>query len=280
MKVVENGATGGSGEPGDWTLTGSGPTPITGVTGDASITNAQVKVGSYDLSEAGTAVGYEAGTWSCDGGVLAGSTITLAEGEKVSCTIINTALAPTWTVSKSSTPASGSTVLPGTTVTYTITATHTGGVYPTDLLITDDLADVLDNATLQGEPNPSVGTATLGAASSTLDWQIDTLTGTATLEYTVLINDDAFDETLHNVVTPPVGSSCEGSCETTHVTPGWRLTKTSDPASGSIVDPSSTITYTLHALNTSDATVTGATALDDLSDVLDEANLVQPLSRV
>ncbi|UOQ59341.1 hypothetical protein MUN76_09745 [Leucobacter rhizosphaerae] len=275
IKVVDNGTTGGDSTPADWALTGEGPTPITGYTGDPSITDAPVQVGTYDLSEVGTDVGYTEGPWVCVGGVQMNEFITLAEGDDVTCTITNTAVESSWTISKHSTPASGSTVLPGELIEYTLTATHTGGVQPVDVVITDDLSDVLDDAELEGTPSATVGTAAL--TGTTLEWTMDTFSGTATATYTVRVDEDAYNATLHNVVTPPKGSTCEGDCETTHSTPGWRLTKSSDPVSGSVVDPSSTVEYTLHALNTSGATVSGATAIDDLSDVLDDAVLLQPL---
>ena len=52
------------------------------------------------------------------------------------------------------------------------------------------------------------------------------------------------------------------------------LSKTSDPASGSTVEPGSEITYTLRVHNDSDATVAGAVVTDDLSDVLNNASVV------
>ncbi|QIK63401.1 DUF11 domain-containing protein [Leucobacter viscericola] len=275
IKNVDNGDTDGDAVPRDWTLTAQGPTPTSGKTGDPSITNVPLQVGAYTLSEAGAPTGYTAGSWTCDGGQLTGSTITLAEGDNVTCQITNTATDSAWTVEKSSSPASGSTVLPGGTITYTVTAKHTAGVDPDDITITDDLSDVLDDATLQGTPSASVGTATLNGTN--LEWKMDTLTNTATVTYTVKVNDDAWGATLHNVVTPPEGSTCVGDCETTHYTPKWQLFKTSDPADGSVVDPGSTITYTLHARNTGQAVVAGGIALDALGDVLDEATLVEPL---
>lgn len=275
IKNVDNGDTDGDAVPRDWTLTAQGPTPITGKTNDPSITGANVQVGDYDLSEVGTETGYTASAWTCDGGQLTGSTVTLAEGDDVTCQITNTATDSTWTVEKASSPPSGSTVLPGSTITYTVTATHTGGVDPDDILITDDLSDVLDDATLEGTPTASVGTAALNG--TTLEWSMDTLTTSATVTYTVKVNADAYGVTLRNVVTPPDGSTCIGDCETTHYTPEWQLTKSSDPVNGSVVDTGSTITFTLHALNTGEAVVAGATATDNLSDVLDEATLVEPL---
>ena len=60
-------------------------------------------------------------------------------------------------------------VKPGDTITYTVTATHTGGAAATDLTVTDDLADVLDNATfVDASIVASTGTAT--RSGPTLTW--------------------------------------------------------------------------------------------------------------
>ena len=45
-------------------------------------------------------------------------------------------------------------------------------------------------------------------------------------------------------------------CDTDHPTPGYALTKTSDPADGATVEPGDTVTYTLTVTNTSDGVVT------------------------
>lgn len=66
-------------------------------------------------------------------------------------------------------------------------------------------------------------------------------------------------------------------CTTTHVTPRWLLTKSSDPASGSTVVPGETITYTLAAENISEAVLKGVSATDDLSGVLPYAELTGSL---
>ena len=62
-------------------------------------------------------------------------------------------------------------------------------------------------------------------------------------------------------------------CSTTHATPDWTLTKTSDPTSGSTVQPGSTIVYTLTVRNVSTVTVDDAVVTDDLSAVLNHATL-------
>ena len=53
VKVVDNGDTGATTEATAWTLAADGPTPVSGATGDASVTAAPVAVGTYDLSEDG-----------------------------------------------------------------------------------------------------------------------------------------------------------------------------------------------------------------------------------
>ena len=52
------------------TLCRSGPTPISGQTGAASITNAAVTAGTYTVAEAGGPAGCNAGAWGCTGGAL------------------------------------------------------------------------------------------------------------------------------------------------------------------------------------------------------------------
>ena len=87
-KDVVNDDTGSSVDT-DWTLSASGPTPVSGVEGDASITNAVVTPGTYDLSESGPS-GYTAGDWVCVGGnQIDGDTVEIAAGDHVTCTIEN-----------------------------------------------------------------------------------------------------------------------------------------------------------------------------------------------
>ena len=190
-----------------------------------------------------------------------------------------TRLPVSYTVSKSSDPASGSTVMPGDLITYTVTLAVTGDGAVNDVVVTDDLSDVLNNASFVSS-DPDQGTATL--SGTTLTWNVGLLQadadGLIRLTYQVRVNDGAWGVTLRNVVTgdgeqPPV--ECPDCTTTTeHFTPSWTVEKTSDPASGSTVPVGSTITYTLTVTNTSaDATLTGATVTDDLSDVLQYAAL-------
>ena len=80
--------SGGPSTVSSFTLTATGPTPITGITGAAAVTNAPVNVGTYTLSEAGPA-GYTAGNWTCTAGTLTGASLVLALGQTATCTINN-----------------------------------------------------------------------------------------------------------------------------------------------------------------------------------------------
>jgi hypothetical protein len=71
-----------------FTLTATGPTTISGATGDAAVTNATVSAGTYTLSES-SHVGYIAEPWSCTAGSLSGSSLTITPGTTATCTINN-----------------------------------------------------------------------------------------------------------------------------------------------------------------------------------------------
>ncbi|MDY0908519.1 DUF5979 domain-containing protein [Microbacterium sp. CFBP9034] len=200
-----------------------------------------------------------------------------AEGEvpPVSCDPCATEqFTPEWALSKSSDPVSGSSVVPGTTITYTLTARNTSDGVVAGAMAEDDASDVLDDATID-----VVGDG-LSLTGTTLTWAIPTLAAgeTATVSYTVVVDDDTWGATLANVVVPDgPGGECD-SCETTQFVPAWSLRKTSDPASGSSVPAGSIVTYTLVASNTGGVVVTGAEARDNLADVLSHAQLTGPLS--
>jgi pilin isopeptide linkage protein/uncharacterized repeat protein (TIGR01451 family)/fimbrial isopeptide formation D2 family protein/LPXTG-motif cell wall-anchored protein len=203
-------------------------------------------------------------------------------------------LVPAWTLAKSADPASGSAVSPGDTITYTLTATNTGPAPLTGARATDDLAGVLDNATL-GSLAPGL---TLAANGTTLLWAIPALAvgETTTVSYTVTVNAGTWGATLSNTVsgagpvppadcaTPPaararsLARASAGSCATEHLVPSWTLRKTSDPASGSVVDPGTVIAYTLTVRNDGPAALRGAVVTDDMSQVLGGADLVRPLA--
>src|SRR3989344_894655 len=94
---------GGTAADTDWTLSASGPTPISGVEGNVAVTNAVVNAGTYNLSESAGPAGYTNGTtWVCTGtgNQDDSDTVTLDPGENATCVITNTDNAPSLTLNK------------------------------------------------------------------------------------------------------------------------------------------------------------------------------------
>ena len=121
VKVVDNGTTGATTPATEWTLSAGGPTPISGATGSATVTAAPVQVGTYSLAESGPA-GYTASDWVCAGAASStASSVTVTEGQDVTCTITNTAVPPRLTLVKQvDGAAAGGTAAP---TEWTLTAT-------------------------------------------------------------------------------------------------------------------------------------------------------------
>lgn len=279
----------------DWTLSA---TPGDGVdqaqdvvSGAGGFADASVWPGSYRLSETDDVDGYSAGDWTCDNAQGAVTSVDLEPGDDVTCEITNTQDA-VWAVGKTNSAGDGATVQPGDSITYTLRATRIAGVPPTGIVITDDLTDVTPYIEAFDDSQLPAGATRTG---DSLVWNVpafDADTTEQTLTYTVKVLPTAIGVTLKNAITAP-GSNCpvDGGlapliagavtsvladgplCETSNPTPEWTLRKSSDPATMSEVAPSSTITYTLHTKNTSDAVLEGATVIDDLSGVLTGAKL-------
>jgi fimbrial isopeptide formation D2 family protein/uncharacterized repeat protein (TIGR01451 family) len=174
-----------------------------------------------------------------------------------------------YTTVKTSDPVSGSTVVPGEKVTYTVAVKQTGSA-PAAASFTDDLTKVLDDADYNGDAVASVGTVSV--AGNGLSWSGTVpVGGTATITYSVTVKTPpAGDQQLTNVVTSD-GCVQASDCTTTHPVGAYTVSKTSDPVSGSTVIPGQKITYTVHVKQTGPGALTGVTATDDLSKVLDDA---------
>jgi uncharacterized repeat protein (TIGR01451 family)/fimbrial isopeptide formation D2 family protein len=170
---------------------------------------------------------------------------------------------------------------PGDTVTYRITAENRGGATAADERIVDDLTGVLDDAVYNGDAAASLA-GTLTDAEPLITWTGDIAAGASVvIEYTVTIADfdDLGDAELDNIVTGgencPDGATTD-ECSTHHEVHAERLdiTKQVNRTSVSLGD---TVAYTVTVRNvgTVDFTATNpATAIDDLSDVLDDATWV------
>ena len=93
--------SGGSASDTEWTLSADGPTSISGVEDDGSITNAGVPAGDYDLSESNGPFGWQQlGDWNCFGAPINSATVTVGLGENVTCEVTNTDIAPLLTLVK------------------------------------------------------------------------------------------------------------------------------------------------------------------------------------
>ena len=154
---------------------------------------------------------------------------------------------PHYTLRKNSDKAN-QTVMPpyyaqaqGTLITYTLTV-HNDSQVPINSTtmpnaqVTDDLSDVLDNATWVGNLTPS-GQAVFDG-NHTLTWTLPTIAAgaDATLTYQVRVNADQWNETLTNVATPGSGGECvpvaalaaaptlvNPNCTTTSRTPSYGM---------------------------------------------------------
>lgn len=148
-------------------------------------------------------------------------------GSDEGCVVIPPA--PSWTLEKSSNPPSGTQVNPGDSVRYTLTVTNTSEEASlVGAVVQDDLSDVLKHATLD-EKNLPDGMTLDG---SNLTWNVPSVEpgGKASVSYTVVVNQDAFDVTFKNVATPGsvTGICAPDACVTDHVTP-QKPVKPGDP---------------------------------------------------
>ncbi len=109
---------GGTATANEWTLSAAGPTPLSGDGGSSG----SVSAGTYALAESAGPSGYAAGTWSCDGGSLDGSNLTLALDESATCTVTNDDVAPKLHLRKTVVNDDGGTVA---ATAWTLAATGT-----------------------------------------------------------------------------------------------------------------------------------------------------------
>ncbi len=283
VKVVDPGDTGDETGPEAFTLsadpTFEGEPTLSGKGGASSA----VREGDYVLSETGpTTYSADLDGWTCTAGEetldVTDSTVTVPLATSVTCTIINHAIPSEWTVSKSSNPPSGSTVQPGEQIDYTVTLSKVGNGVPVEDF------DVID--TLTGVEDGWVSGLDAGATieDGTITWHIEELGDTPlTLTYTVTVGEDAWNSEIDNVVTPgPVpcldidGQDCD---HTEHFTPHYTLDKDvallDEPGDGDdLAEPGERLEYTLTIHNDTDHAVVDTGITDDVSDVVDDADIV------
>nr|WP_231747597.1 DUF11 domain-containing protein [Auraticoccus cholistanensis] len=181
-----------------------------------------------------------------------------------------------YSVVKTSDP-SGAAVNPGDVVTYTVEVTQEGSV-AAEATFSDDLSDVLDDATVDADSIvASTGTAELDGEA--LVWTGTVPVGeVATVTYEAVVK--SYDEIeadgnwiLDNVVFSE-GCAEEGDCNPPENPIGkFTYSKVSDPEPGTAVAPGQEIDYTITVSQQGEAAIPGASVVDDLSDVLDDATL-------
>ncbi|MFE4588801.1 DUF7927 domain-containing protein [Streptomyces laurentii] len=173
-----------------------------------------------------------------------------------------------FTVAKTVSPR---TAEPGDTVTYTVAVTNTGSTAFTDAdpaTFTDDLSDVLDDATYN---NDATGGATV--SGNTLSWSGPLAVGaTVTVTYSVTVNDPVTgDRHLRNAVTPGTSGTCAttGTCTTdvpvTVVPPAdSSLSLTKRAETQGPFEVGDRVTYVYTVTNTGTTPLTDITVADDL----------------
>lgn len=144
---------------------------------------------------------------------------------------------------------------PGDAVPYRITVTNKGTGTLTNVVVTDPLYP---------QCAFTISSLAAGAAQSR-----DCSAGPAALGTTV--------NTAFVAVTPPIGAALSGNDPAGIVVPlAPQVTKTSDPAAGTTVEPGDTITYSIAITEpeASPAAFLSPSLVDALADVLDDADLV------
>ncbi|WP_011579396.1 MULTISPECIES: DUF6923 family protein [Chelativorans] len=238
-KVVVN-DNGGTAAAADFTLLADGPTPISGTSGDAAVTNAPVDAGSYTLSETGPA-GYAASLYSCsiDGGAAVdGNDLTLGSGQNAVCTITNNDQSATLTLRKTVVNDDGGTA---TVADFTLSAS---GPIPIS----------------GASGDPAVTNAPIDAGTYTLSETGPS--GYAPTLYSCSIDGGtAVDSNTLNL-----GSGQSAVCEITNddFAPVKALTGEDGIISG-VAEPGETLTYTLTLTNNG-----ASTATYDLKDNIDD----------
>lgn len=267
--------------------------PLTGVLDDAAY-NSDATTTSGTLSYAGSTLG-----WS--GNVAAGGTVTITysvtvdtpdTGNKVlsntvTSTTLGTNCASGSTDARCTATANvaglsivkttdDSTTTPGSTVHARIVVTNTGAVGTTGSTLTDNLADVVDDAVYNADAAATSGS--VAYSSPSLTWAGNLAAGaSATITYTVTVADpDLGNRSLNStIVSSSPGSSCPSgnpaaSCAATVpvLVPALVITNT---ASVSTTTPGATVPYTVTLSNTGQTAYTGTSVTVALAGALDDA---------
>ena len=132
----------------DWTLKADGSLEdLSGISGTDAVTSVLVPAGSYALDEDPVADPssplvpdyYTASDWTCDNDDE-GSSVELAIGDEVDCTITNTGYPVDLEIDKDD---NGAVIDEGDGYTYTFEVTNNGDIAAKDVVVTDEIPDTL-----------------------------------------------------------------------------------------------------------------------------------------
>ncbi|GAA3581978.1 hypothetical protein GCM10022198_01470 [Klugiella xanthotipulae] len=214
------------------------------------------------------------------GGAVASGCTT---GAETACSTVHPIIAgdPSLSIALQADSPSGQAVTRGSTVTYTVTASNTGETPLTGVTIRNDLADVLDDATIQDSSLAASTGPAPTRAGNLLTWTGPLGIGkSVTLTYAVVVKTDfAEATTLLNRATAEASDPNGGSVPATCVTDTGRgcLTTHPVPVAGvsiakndhtEIVGTGEDTTYDLVVTNTGEDRATGVTVTDSLPEEL------------
>jgi large repetitive protein len=189
------------------------------------------------------------------------------------CDAAATILVPGLTITQA---ADSATASPGGQVGYTITVVNDGETDYAAATVTDDLSDLLEEATYGGDATATGGT--LGYAAPVLSWTGALATGAAvtiTFSVTVLDPDPGDKLAVNTAVSAAPGSNCPaGSADPRCTTvlqvlvPGLRIVTTAGTAT---TIPGAVVGHTVTVTNTGDTPYAGAAFSDSLAGLVDDA---------
>jgi len=249
---------GGVAVAGDWTLTAAGGDDGFSDNGDPTVGvfhTVTARVG-YILSES-TVPGYLADGWSCDGGTLTGSALTLDLDQDVTCTITNDDIPTTVDLTKSASPSTYGE--PGGEFTFTLTIHNTSRQGVTITNLTD---------TQQGATDFSGCSALIGtflAADDGVPGGLDEKNCTYVVPHA---NAGVYNNIANVLVTGENGIQAsdedDETVTVTNVPPVIDVVKTANPTN--VVYPGDDVTFTVSITNNSTPTdpVTITSLVDDI----------------
>ncbi|HXS62251.1 MAG TPA: putative Ig domain-containing protein [Streptosporangiaceae bacterium] len=169
-----------------------------------------------------------------------------------------------------------STTTPGSVIRFTATFTNAGQTDYTGITISEDLSDVVDDATGNGDQTATSGTLIL--TDTGIDWTGDIpVGGTVTVTGTLTVNDPDIGNKLiaGTITTDAQGSNCPSgttapSCSVSIAVliPALSITQ---HASAVAAVPGQTVTFTVTIANAGQTDYTGISVSDDIDESFDDA---------